>query len=194
LSLVYNIRDNFRGYIFIMSKIIKYFWDFVESVTFAGALFVFSYLFFFQVPEVQGSSSYPTLQTRERLILDKISYRFSDPKRGDFVIIYSPNDKNVDFVKRIIGLPEESIKISSCQVYINGELLEENYLESGTCTKGGRKISQNSEFLIPENKYVVMGDNRSGSSDSRDFGSIDRADIVGKIIWRIYPFDRIGSF
>jgi len=175
-----------------MSKILKFIWDAVESVTFAGALFVVSYLFFFQVPEVKGMSSYPTLKENERLILDKLTYRLEDPSRGDFVIIYSPYDKNVDYVKRIAGLPGEKIKILNCKVYINGETLEENYLDKNVCTRGGNIIKENSEFLIANDDYVVMGDNRSQSSDSRNFGPIKRENILGKIRFRIYPFDRIN--
>lgn len=159
-----------------MKTILKGLYELTESLVFAGAIFVVCYLFFFQVSEVHGASSYPTLQENDRLIVDKISYRFANPQRGDFVVIYSPYDRNIDFVKRIIGLPNEEIKISNCKVFINNEILDESTYFTG-CTTG------NIDLLIPNDYYFVMGDNRPGSSDSRTFGPIKKEDIIDKVLW-----------
>lgn len=177
----------------IIKKAFVAFWDLVESVTFALALVVITYLFFFQPGEVHGTSSYPTWQENERFITSKIAYRIGEPDRGDFVVIMSPGNADVDFIKRIIGLPGETIKISNCNVYINGQLLDETgYLQSGVCTKPERYLAENNDLLIPADYYFLMGDNREHSSDSRDFGPIPRSSIVGEAVFRFWPLDRAG--
>lgn len=162
----------------------KFLWDLVESATFALAIFVVAYLFLFRPSVVQGYSSYPTIKPDEKVIAERVSYHFQNPQRGDFVILESPNNPEVDFIKRIVGLPRETIRINYGKVFINGDVLDEPYISSGTF--GDREI------LIPENYYFVMGDNRGHSSDSRDFGPIPRNTIVGKVILRFWPPERFG--
>lgn len=177
----------------IIRKVFVVFWDLVESVTFALALVVVTYLFFFQPGEVHGASSYPTWQENERFITSKIAYKIYEPARGDFVVIMSPANSDVDFIKRIVGLPGETIRISNCLVYINGRLLDETpYLQSNVCTRTERYLAENSDLLISSDYYFLMGDNREHSSDSRDFGPIPRASIVGKAVFRYWPLDRAG--
>lgn len=175
----------------LLKQTLVFVWDVFESIVFALAIFVVSYLFFFAPGEVHGSSSYPTWQEDERFITDKISYKFNPPERGDFVVLESPKNTDVDFIKRIVGLPEETIKISRCQVLINDVVLNENYLPSGTCTLGQSFLKENFDYIIPPDHYFVLGDNRSGSSDSRGFGPIPRSSIIGKVIFRYWPPERI---
>lgn len=158
------------------------------------AIFVISYLFFFQPGIVHGASSYPTWQENEKFFTSKIAYLFEKPQRGDFVVIVSPGNSDIDFIKRIVGLPSEKIELKSCLVYINGVPLSEPYLQPNTCTSPESFLPEGADYQIPDNTYFLLGDNRSHSSDSRDFGPVPKSSIVGKVIFRYWPPDRLGSF
>ncbi len=176
----------------IFKKIINSVWDLIEAGAFSLGLFVVCYTFLFGTAQIVGASSYPTLHDGERYVVDKLSYRFESPRRGDFIIMESPNNSDIDFVKRIVGLPAETIRIADCSVYIDNQILKEPYLSPGTCTGPENSLIEKQDLKIPQNFYFVMGDNRSHSSDSRDFGSIPLQKIVGRVIWRWLPLDRFG--
>ncbi|MDO4522519.1 MAG: signal peptidase I [Eubacteriales bacterium] len=142
--------------------------------------------------EVDGHSMETTLQDHDNLICDKLSYRFKDPERFDVVVIYpygDQGDKSKRWIKRVIGLPGEEVRIDEQgNIYINGEILEENY---------GKEIIEDPGLAIEpiqlgEDEYWVMGDNRNHSSDSRVIGPVKRRNIVGKTFVRIYPFSKFG--
>ncbi len=172
----------------ILKRSFKILWDMVESTTFALGFVMVTYLFLFQTGEVHGASSYPTWKENDKFITDKVSYRFSMPQRGDFIVLQSPQNPDVDFIKRIVGLPNEVIKFSDCQVYINGSILTEPYIKPDICTR-----SDNKDVKIPASYYYVMGDNRENSSDSRVFGPIPQSSIVGKVILRFWPLEKFGQ-
>jgi signal peptidase I len=137
---------------------------------------------------VEGSSMENTLKSGDQLIVEKLSYYFSEPKRFDVIVF--PYSKNVSYIKRIIGLPGETIKIEDGTIYINGEVLTEHY---------GKEQIENpglaaDEILLGEDEYFVLGDNRNASVDSRkaEVGTIKRSEIQGKAWLRFYPFDSIG--
>lgn len=141
---------------------------------------------------VDGSSMNPTLSDGDNLWVDKLAYRFGDPKRFD-VIIFN-YDENTTYVKRIIGLPGETVRIDQeGNIYINDELLVENYgmeiIAPNNIGRAGQPVE------LGEDEYFVLGDNRNNSQDSRfaDVGNIEREDIVGKVIFRIYPFSKFGT-
>lgn len=144
-----------------------------------------------QRTQVSGGSMETTLSDGDHLIVDKISYRFDDPERFDIIVFPFQYDKETYYIKRIIGLPGETVQIDeSGNIYIDGEVLEEDY---------GREVIQNpgrasEPILLGEDEYFVMGDNRNNSSDSRDpqVGSIHRKDIIGRAFIRIWPFDSFG--
>ncbi len=152
------------------------------------AIVVVTYLFFFQPGIVHGNSSYPTWQEDDRFVSEKISYKFGQPQRGDFVVMQSPQNVDIDFIKRVVGLPGETLQIRACRVSINSIFLEESYLRPGTCTK------PDGTWTLENGYYFVMGDNREGSSDSRIFGPIPQSSIVGKVILRYFPLDRSQIF
>ena len=141
---------------------------------------------------VVGDSMNNTLYNGDNLIVDKLTYNFSDPKRFDIVVFPFELEEDTFYIKRIIGLPGEKIRIDyDGNIYINGELLEENY---------GREIieypgSADEEITIGEDQYFVLGDNRNESEDSRfdEVGLIDREKLVGRAILRIYPFSSFGT-
>lgn len=178
----------------LVKRLAEIFWELVETATFALGFTVATYLFLFQTTQVHGFSSYPTIQPDEMLIVDKITYRFSSPQRGDFVILQSPRNADIDFIKRIIGLPGETLKISEGNVFINGSLLDESgYLPPGTFTGPEGFLKENQPIQIPSGYYFVMGDNRVNSSDSRDFGPIPSGNIVGKVDLRFWPPEKFGK-
>ena len=143
-----------------------------------------------QRTEVQGSSMEPHLHNGENIMVDKLSYRFHDPERFDIIVFRYLYKKNTFYIKRVIGLPGETVQIADGVIYINGEPLEEDYgLEE--ITNPGRALEP---ITLGEDEYFVLGDNRNGSSDSRmtDVGNITRKQIVGKASLIIWPFSEFG--
>lgn len=142
-----------------------------------------------QRTQVQGSSMEPKLSTEDNLIVDKISYRFHDPERFDIIVFPPPHEKDTFYIKRIIGLPGETVQIDEeGNILIDGEILEESY---------GKEIIMNPGraydlITLSEDEYFVLGDNRNNSIDSRDLsvGNIKREDIIGRAWLRIWPLDK----
>ncbi|MCH5264999.1 MAG: signal peptidase I [Lachnospiraceae bacterium] len=135
---------------------------------------------------VEGSSMRPTLINGDQLIVEKLSYYLHDPERFDIVVF--PFSEDVSYIKRVIGLPGETVQIRDGLVYINGELLEEKYGEE-TIHEAGLAAN---EILLGEDEYFVLGDNRNASVDSRTdgVGMISKEEILGRAWYRVYPFDR----
>lgn len=140
---------------------------------------------------VDGPSMETTLNDGDNLIIDKISYRFEDPKRFDIIVFPFQYKENTFYIKRIIGLPGETVSITENGIImINGEPLQESYGKEVIRDSGMAK----DPITLSDGEYFVLGDNRNNSSDSRDpsVGIIKRSDIVGRAFMRLYPFDRIG--
>ena len=144
-----------------------------------------------QRTQVSGSSMETTLSDGDNLLVDKITYRFSEPKRFDIIVFPFQYDTDTYYIKRIIGMPGETVQIDyDGNIYINGSLLEES---------SGREVIQNpgraaEPITLGKDEYFVMGDNRNNSSDSRDpsVGNIHRKDIIGRAWVRIWPFSKFG--
>lgn len=143
--------------------------------------------FIFTTIRVNGSSMDPTLKNKDLMILDKISYRFNKIKRNDIVVVKTKNDK---LIKRVIGLPGESIKYENNILYINNEKYQD--IVNWTTTDDF-DITDFGINKIPKDCYFVMGDNRPDSIDSRIIGVIKKDDIVGHAVFTIFPFSRFGS-
>ena len=129
--------------------------------------------------EISGSSMTPTFINGEYILTNKVIYRFTLPQRGDVVIFKSPKNKDVDYIKRVIGLPGETIQLKNGQFFINGLPLIENY-EYNKPVFGESYMHEGDEIDIPKDQYFLIGDNRPGSSDSREFGPIVLEDFIGK--------------
>ncbi|OGY93039.1 MAG: signal peptidase I [Candidatus Komeilibacteria bacterium RIFCSPLOWO2_01_FULL_53_11] len=138
---------------------------------------------------VEGASMEPSFHTKEYLIIDEISYRFNDPARGDVVVMRYPRDTRQYFIKRVMGLPGERIKIINGVVFTDNEPLDESYLSEELKSYGSME-----ELTLGEDEYFVLGDNRANSLDSRVFGPVQRRFIVGRAWIRGWPFDRISVF
>ncbi len=144
-----------------------------------------------QRTQVQGSSMEPKLSNEDNLIVDKISYRFHDPERFDIVVFPFRYEENIFYIKRVIGLPGETVRIDEKgNILINGEILEENY---------GKEVIQSpgrayEDIVLADDEYFLMGDNRNNSTDSRDpsVGNVRRDEIVGRAWLRIWPLDQVG--
>lgn len=144
-----------------------------------------------QRTRVQGDSMRPTLHDGDNLIVDKLSYRLQDPQRFDIIVFPYEHKKKTYYIKRIIGMPGERVRIDQDGIiYINGEVLEEDY-GAEVMRSPGRAVT---EITLGEDEYFVLGDNRNNSSDSRDpsVGNIHRDRIIGKAWIRIWPFSDIG--
>lgn len=144
-----------------------------------------------QRTRVQGDSMRPTLHNGDNLIVDKLSYRFQDPQRYDIIVFPYEHRAKTYYIKRIIGLPGERVRIDGDgTIYINGEVLEENY-GAEVILNPGRAVT---EITLGKDEYFVLGDNRNNSSDSRDpsVGNIHRDRIIGKAWLRIWPFSDFG--
>ena len=169
--------------------------EIISTVVYLLVVFVLIFLFIHYVGQrtvVSGSSMENTLSNGDNLIIDKISYRFRDPERFEVVVFPYKLDEKTFFIKRVIGLPGETVYIDAKgTIYINGEKLEESY---------GREVIANpglasSEITLAEDEYFVLGDNRNNSEDSRfdDVGNIKRSDLIGRAWVRIYPFSEMGA-
>lgn len=176
----------------IVKKIINFFLDFLETSVVALSIFVVVYLFFVQPHEIKGNSMEPNLHNNEYILTDKISYRFHEAARGDIVIFKAPTNPDVDYIKRVIGLPGDKVKIQKGFVYVNGNELNEPYLHDQTFLLPGNSMREGFEVTVPQNHYFVMGDNRPHSSDSREFGPIPSSSIVGKALLRYWPLNQFG--
>lgn len=143
-----------------------------------------------QRTQVDGSSMSPTLENKDNLITDKISYRFKDPQRYDIIVFPFQYQENTYYIKRIIGLPGETVQIMDQKVYINGEELGEQYGKEPMNDPG----AYSEPIILGDDQYFVLGDNRNNSSDSRDpsVGLIKGEDIIGRAWLRIWPFSKFG--
>jgi len=166
--------------------------DALQPVVMAFAVFMMIYLFLFQPHKVDGNSMYPNFHDKEYILTDKVSYRRSDPQRGDVVIFHAPPPANNDYIKRVIGLPGETIMVRNGHILINGQQLPEAYLPATFQTIEKSFLREAVPYQIPAGYYVVLGDNRNYSSDSREFGPISKKAVVGKAWVRYWPVGRFG--
>jgi signal peptidase I len=165
----------------------KAIYSLIETILVALVLAIVLYLFIMTPHEVVGNSMHPTYKNGEFLMANKITYRISEPKRGDVVIFIFSDTQ--DFIKRVIGVPGDEVMIKDGKIYINGSMLDESsYLSPSVITNGGEYLHEGQSIKIDDGKYFVCGDNRTNSSDSRVFGPIAKEAIKGKA-WIVYfPF------
>jgi len=145
-------------------------------------------IFLYQPVKVEGTSMYPLLSDQERIFINKFVYRFEPIERGDVIVFWYPLDRSKSFIKRVVGLPGETIEIRMGHVYINGEELADQYVPAGYLD-GSNSTSRR----IPSDSYFVMGDHRDSSNDSRVFGPVARQFIYGKAVFAYWPVDHFGS-
>lgn len=166
--------------------------DILETVTFVGSIFIVIYLFIMQPNQVKGASMVPTFHDGEYIFTSKVTYKFRGIERGDVIVFRSPRNPDIEYIKRVIGVSGDTIRVSDGVVYVNDRKLEEPYISDKTNLWEGGFISENETITVPTNKLWVMGDNRPRSSDSRDFGPIETSSLIGQVFYRYFPPDRMG--
>lgn len=175
-----NIKDFFRAFYDILKNVVIIF------------LIAFAIRYFVMQPFiVDGSSMEPNYHNKEYLIVNKIAYRFSEPKKGDVVVFKYPKDPAVDYIKRIIATPGDVIDIKDNLVRVNGQVIDEPYLSFETETLVKNESGELARKL-KDNEYFVLGDNRTHSSDSREWGILPKENIVGKSSLIVFPIANAG--
>ncbi|MGH9547645.1 MAG: signal peptidase I [Terriglobales bacterium] len=151
------------------------------------AISAFIIIFLYQPVKVEGTSMMPSLDDQERIFVNKYVYRLEAIQRGDIVVFRYPRDPSKSFIKRVIGLGGDRIRIESGEVFVNGEPLEEDYVPPAYADQRSY-----AEIVVPPNSYFVLGDHRTMSNDSRDFGPVNIGYIYGKAVFGYWPMDKMG--
>ncbi|MFH5183095.1 signal peptidase I [Paenibacillus sp. TAB 01] len=169
-------------------------WEWIKALLIAAVLVFFIRWLIFAPFIVEGPSMEPNFYTSERLIVNKIIYSIHKPQHGEVVVFHATKDK--DYIKRVIALPGETVKVDGDKVYVNGQLVDETYLKKALDDAAKKGIPYNTrnfpEKTVPEGAVFVMGDNRSNSQDSRDIGFVKYDQIVGRADLIFWPFDKIS--
>lgn len=167
--------------------------DILQTLILAAAAFVVVYMFLFRPFEVNGESMYPNLHNRQYLITDIISLKLGDPSLGEIIVFKAPNDPDKDFIKRVIGIKGDRVSIQDGKVYLNEKLFDESkYLDDTVKTYGGSFLKEGETATVPEGYFFVLGDNRSYSSDSREWGFVPKKNIIGISKFIYWPVNDAG--
>lgn len=178
---------------FIIRKVYAFLIDTIQSLLLAAAVFLVIYVFLFRPFQVNGESMYPNFRDKQYILTNIIALRFHNPKLGDVIVFKAPPDPEKDYIKRVIGVPNDKIFIKDRHVYLNGKILNESaYLKPDVETNGGSFFRESQEITVTEENYFVLGDNRSNSSDSREWGFVPKKNIIGESFFAYWPIDSIG--
>jgi signal peptidase I len=163
----------------------------VRDLAFSVLIAVILIVFIYQPVKVEGTSMMPTLTDQERIFINKFTYHFGlgAIERGDMVVFWYPLDPTKSYIKRVIGIPGDRVRIDAGQVYVNGEALVENYVPESYRDNVSWKGKSD---VVPAGEYFVLGDHRSSSSDSRTWGFVEREKIYGKAVFVYWPLDKMG--
>jgi len=159
----------------------------LRDLLISAAASVLIITFLYQPVRVEGTSMLPRLEDRDRLFINKFVYHIASIERGDVVVFRYPRDPEKSYIKRVIALPGDTLRVDRGHVYVNGNLLREPYVPPEY--RDNRSLA---EMVIPAESYFMMGDHRSISSDSRDFGPVDRSLIYGKAVFVYWPARDVG--
>jgi signal peptidase I len=159
----------------------------VRDLIISLAISAFIIVFLYQPVKVEGTSMMPSLEDQERIFVNKFVYRLEPIERGDIVVFRYPRDPSKSYIKRVIGMAGDTIRIEAGQVYLNGEALDEDYVPMMYAD-----VRSYPETVVPPHCYFVLGDHRSMSNDSRDFGPVNQSFIYGKAVFGYWPMDKLG--
>ena len=178
----------------IVKPMIDFIMDILETVVFIGSMFILVvYLFILTPNQIKGASMENTFHTGDYILTSRVTYKFRKIERGDVVVFKSPKNPDIEYIKRIIGLPGDEITISSAGlVKVNNIELEEKYIAATTNLWDGGCIKDNVPYTVPVDYIFVMGDNRPRSSDSREFCAVTIDSIIGDVFYRYFPSNVIG--
>lgn len=177
----------------LAKQFIEFVMDILETVVFIGSLFIVVYLFILQPNQVKGASMDPTFATGDYIFTSKITYKFRPQHRGDIIVFKSPKNPDIEYIKRIIGLPGDKVVVEQGEVYVNGIKLDEGYISAKTNTWDGGFVKDGETVVVPAGEIFVMGDNRPRSSDSREFGTVPLSSIIGQVFYRYFPPGKVGG-
>lgn len=181
-----------RLLIYFIRSVIDFVWDSLRTFVLAFVIFFILNRYVISPHQVLGASMEPGLHNGDYVLTEKISYYFSPPSRGDIVVFKPPVNPKHEYIKRVIGLPQEEISLVDGEVFIDDQVLNEPYLKNSNSTLAHSSIKGGIKSPIPHEQFVVMGDNRMRSSDSREWGFVARENIVGKAFLRYWPPQKIG--
>lgn len=169
-------------------KAFDFFSDTLQTFLIAVAVFLVIYFFVARPFQVSGESMYPTYQDKEYIFTNIIGLKLGPVKRGDVVVFKAPTDQSKDFIKRVVGLPGDTISLKGGYVYLNDQKFDEmSYLPDNVRTYGESFLKENETITVPSETVFVMGDNRPYSSDSREWGLLKQKDIIGKSFFVYWP-------
>ena len=173
----------------IAKKVYAFILDTLQTILLAASIFLVIYIFLFRPFQVSGESMYPTFKNKEYILTNLVTLRFADPQKGDVIVFKAPTDKEKDFIKRVIATEGDSVYLKDGFVYVNNIKVDESdYLSSDVRTYGGSFLQDGAAPVkVPDSEYIVMGDNRPYSSDSREWGFLDKKDIIGKSFFVYWP-------
>lgn len=177
----------------LLQRLGAFFWEIFQVTIFAVTIFLFVWFLILQPHKIKGESMLPNFLDGEYLLTEKVTYRFEKPKRGDVVVFIPPTNPDDEYIKRVIGLPGDTVGLQDGKFYINGKLLPEDYLPSSQYTTPGNFLSEGKEIIVPEGEYFVVGDNRPNSSDSRVWGPVKLGKIHGKAFFVYWPVVKAGK-
>ena len=170
------------------SRAVRILWELAHDLALAALLCYFLISFVAQAFRVQGTSMLPLLQDGERIIVDKLTYRFEPIRRGDVVVFWYPRDPAVSFIKRIVALPGETIEVKRGVLLIDGQAVREDYLATASRDQASHRPTR-----VPPGHYFVMGDHRTSSNDSRNWGEVPQKYIYGRALYRFWPPSKLGA-
>lgn len=173
----------------IARKAYKVLLELAETLVIAGAIFVVIYAFLVRPFQVTGQSMFPTFKNGEYVFTNLLSQRFGPLDRGDVIVFKAPPSEDKDYIKRIIGIPGDRVKIEGGKVFLNGKLLNEPYIDTTIRTDARGFAQEGQEISVSESSYFVMGDNRPFSSDSRDWGLVTFDKVIGKSALVYWPIN-----
>jgi signal peptidase I len=159
----------------------------VRDLVISLAISAFIIVFIYQPVKVEGTSMMPSLEDQERIFVNKFVYRLEPIERGDIVVFRYPRDPSKSYIKRVIGMAGDHIRIDGGVVYVNDEAIDESYVPP--VYTDSRSYA---DTVVPPNSYFVLGDHRSMSNDSRDFGPVNQSFIYGKAVFGYWPMDKVG--
>jgi signal peptidase I len=166
--------------------------EILETIAIIGSMFITVYLFILQPNQINGISMEPTFHNGQYIFTSKVTYKIRDPQRGDIVVFHSPQNPDVEYIKRIIGLPGDTVTISDSKVFVNGKEISEPYISAPTTLTPENFVKNNVPVIVSDGEIFVLGDNRPRSADSREFGPIKFVSVVGQVFYRYFPTTKMG--
>jgi len=167
--------------------------EILETIVFIGSMFIALYIFVLQPNQIKGVSMEPTFKSGQYIFTSKVTYKFRGMQRGDIVVFHSPKNPDIEYIKRVIGLPGDTVLISGSNVYVNARLITENYIAAPTTLLPGNFAQDNIPIIVEDGFIFVMGDNRPRSADSREFGPVPISSVVGQVFFRYFPANTMSE-